>query len=326
MKSLTRILIIRFSSIGDIVLTTPVPRVLKQQLEGPVEIHYLTKRQYASLLEHNPHIDVVTSIDEKVFEVADYLRETHFDYVIDLHNNLRSGQVKRLTKSLIFKVDKRNAAKWLYVQTKREMLPIGHIVSRYIDTVAALGAEDDGKGLDFFIPENEKVDLQQLPEAFRNEYVAYAIGGTFQGKVLPTEKIIALSRKIKKPLVLLGGPEDAAAGDEIVAKSTATVFNACGKFSLLQSASLLEQAESVIAHDTGLMHIAAALKKRLISLWFATTPEIGMAPWKPGAGSQTVEANCNKRPTSKLGNRGFKDGDVFNIDLDRVAHLVNTGR
>ena len=71
------------------------------------------------------------------------------------------------------------------------------------------------------------------------------------------------------------------------------------------------------------MHIAAALNKRLISLWFATTPEIGMSPWRPGEGSEMVEADCKKRPTSKLGNRGYKDGCVFNIDLHRVAELVN---
>ena len=325
MDAITRILVIRFSSIGDIVLTTPVVRTLKQQLDGRVEIHYLTKRSFASILETNPNIDQVIAIDEKVFEVSEALKSTHYDYVIDLHNNLRSGQARRLVKALSFKVDKRNIAKWLYVQTKREITPIGHIVTRYLDTVKALAVEDDGKGLDFYIPEDKEVSLSQLPAAFKSGYVAYAIGGTTPGKVLPTPKIIELCNQIQQPVLLLGGPTDEAAGKEIEAQSTGTVHNACGRFSLHQSASLLQQAEVVISHDTGLMHIAAALQKRVISLWFATTPQIGMAPWRPGKGSEMVEADCKKRPTGKLGNRGWQDGEVFRIDLGRVAGLVNLG-
>ena len=319
----TRILVVRFSSIGDIVLTTPVLRGLKQQLEGPVEIHYLTKRPYATIVESNPHVDVVISIDERVSEVASYLRETRFDYLIDLHNNLRSRQVKRLVKALAFTLDKRNIAKWVYVQTKREWLPVGHIVARYLDTVKALGVVDDGRGLDFPVPEEKQVSLAQLPEAFQRGYIAFAIGGTTPGKVLPTAKIIDLCSRINRPVLLLGGPDDVASAEEIGSALKERVFNACGRFSLHQSASLLAQAEAVISHDTGLMHIAAALKKKTISLWLATTPEIGMAPWRPGEGSEMVEADCRKRPTSKLGNRGYDDGCVYNIDLDRIAALAN---
>ena len=101
------------------------------------------------------------------------------------------------------------------------------------------------------------------------------------------------------------------------------MFNACGAFSLNQSASLMQLAQKVISHDTGLMHIAAALKKPLISLWFATTPQLGFAPWQAGPGSVMVEADCKKRPTSKLGNRGYSDGCVFNIDIERIAREVN---
>lgn len=304
------------------MLTTPVIRALKQQLDGEVIIHYITKKSFAGIVEPNPHVDKVITIEESVSEVADQLRDGGYDYVVDLHNNLRSRQVKRHVKALSFTLDKRNLAKWVYVQTKKVWIPIGHIVERSLEAVSALGIKDDGAGLDYFIPSDQEVALSELPESLRSGYVAYAIGGQMQGKILPTEKIIALCQKINRPMILLGGKEDADRGDQIVQACGSTVWNACGKFSLHQSASLVNQAKAVITHDTGLMHIAAALNKKVISLWLATTPEIGMSPWRPGEGSEMIEANCRKRPTSKLGNRGYEDGCVFNIDLGRIANSV----
>ncbi|MDP4843013.1 MAG: glycosyltransferase family 9 protein, partial [Salibacteraceae bacterium] len=318
------ILIIRFSSIGDIVLTTPIVRALKQQLDGEVILHYITKKSYAGLLTSNPNVDHVIAIDKHVSEAKAELEKTQYDYVIDLHSNLRSRQVKRIVKTLDFTLDKRNLAKWLYVNFKRELLPIEHVVKRGFDAVKALGIEDDGQGLDYFIPTQDEVDLKTISSALKNGFVAYAIGGQMLGKILPEDKIISLCAKIEKPIVLLGGPEDAERAERILAAIATKVFNACGKFNLNQSASILAQADVVLTHDTGLMHIASALKKKVVSLWFATTPQIGFAPWQPGEGSVMIEADCKKRPTSKLGNRGFEDGCVFNIDLDAVAKAVNT--
>lgn len=320
---MTRILIIRFSSIGDIVLTTPILRALKTQLDGEVCIDYITKKQYAGMVEANPYVDQVITIEKHVSEVADVLRDGMYDYVVDLHSNIRSRQVKRHCKALTFKLDKRNVAKWLYVNFKREIIPIGHVVTRSFDAVKPLGVIDDGKGLDFFIPENAHVTPNVLPEVVRGGYIAYAIGGKMRGKILPVDRMILLCQKISKPVVLLGGVEDRERGDAVAKACGNRVFNACGAFSLNQSASIIQQAEKVITHDTGLMHIAAALKKPVISLWFATTPELGFAPWQPGDGSVMIEAECRKRPTSKLGNRGFKDGCVFNVDLDKISARVN---
>jgi len=319
----TKILIIRFSSIGDIVLTTPIIRALKTQLDGDVEVDFITKNINAAILDGNPYLNQIITIEKHVSEVAEELKRKRYDYLVDLHSNLRSRQVKRACKALSFTLDKRNVAKWVYVNTKKELLPIGHVVERSFHALIGLGIEDDGKGLDYFIPEKSKVDLSTLPEVVRNGYIAYAIGGKMKGKILPTEKIIALCKAIEKPIVLLGGPEDRATGDEVVKACGKRVFNACGAFSLQQSASILQQSEKVITHDTCLMHIATALKKPVISIWLATTPQIGFAPWQPGEGSVMVEAECKKRPSSKLGNRGYRDGCVFNVDVNRIAQLAN---
>jgi len=318
----TRILIIRFSSIGDIVLTTPIVRALKTQLEGEVEIDFITKKGFAAMLESNPHISMVISIEKNVNEVATRLQDKHYDYVIDLHNNIRSKQVKQMVKMIDFTVDKRNVAKWIYVNTKKQWLPIGHFVNRCFMAIASLGVIDDQQGLDYFIPDADRVGLDALPSNFQSSYIAYAIGGQTPGKILPTDKIIRLCQKINKPIVLLGGEEDADRGEEIAKQVGSNIWNACGKFNLNQSASLIDEAECVITHDTGLMQIASAFKKKVISLWFATTPEIGFTPWMPDEGSVIIEADSKKRPTSKLGNRGYQDGSVFNVDLDRIAQAV----
>lgn len=297
-----KILVVRFSSIGDIVLTTPVVRCLKQQLEGDVEIHYLTKASFQSTLEANPYLTKIHTIKEKVSEVLSTLKKEQFDYVIDLHNNIRSRQVKRGLATLAFTVDKLSWEKWLLVNFKIDRLPKRHIVDRYLDTCKALGVTNDHKGLDYFIPEKDQVDLATLPENMQQGYVGLVIGGTYATKRLPTEKIISICRKIELPIVLLGGPEDVAAAKEITAKLGSKVHNACGKYNLNQSASLVEQATRIISHDTGLMHVAAAFKKPITSVWGNTIPEFGMYPYLPGEGSKRVEVpNLRCRPCSKLG-------------------------
>ena len=324
-----RVLIIRFSSIGDIVLTTPVIRCVKQQLnEGDVEVHYLTKKQFIPLLQENPYIDELITIENKVAEVADTLRNNGYDYVFDLHKNLRSGQAKKAAGALSFSFEKLNIEKWVYVNFKVNRMPDVHIVDRYMATTKAFGVKNDGKGLDYFIPKCDEIPLGHLPVTHRNGYVAYAIGGQHPGKILPDEKIIELSALLDRPIVLLGGREDELRGKHIAHEVGEKVFNAAGMFNLNQSASLLRQADVVIAHDTGLMHIAAALKKKVISLWGATVPEFGMYPYFPGEGSKIIEPKGVKdRPFSKLGdNKWYKPNfkGMYAIDLDEVVEAVNS--
>ena len=321
MQEKTRILIIRFSSIGDIVLTTPIIRCLKEQLDGGVEIDFITKEAYSSLLTNNPHIHQVLTIREKVSEVRPLLQPGIYDYVIDLHNNLRSKLVKRYTRSLHFTLNKRNVAKWIYVQTKQELMPIGHVVARSFEAIKALGVENDGAGLDFFFP--SAFNSSPLPEPFAKGYIAYAIGGQFQGKILPTKKAVALCEALPLPIVLLGGAEDRIRGYAIKDALGEKVFNACGAFSLMESAFVVNEAQALITHDTGMMHIGTALGTPIVSLWFATTPQIGFAPWEPKAPSFIVESKLKARPTSKLGNRGYDNPALFDIDIADVVQKLN---
>ncbi len=311
-----KVLILRFSSIGDIVLTTPVIRTLKTQLDD-VEVHYATKLPFRGMLENNPYVDRVHVLSGSLRELIRDLKKEAFDVVIDLHHNLRTWQIKRSLGVTAHSFNKLNFEKWLFVNLKINRLPNLHIVDRYMNTVKPLGVKMDALGLDYFIPEKDEVPMEWLPPEFRNGYVAYAIGGQHATKKLPVKRMIELCDKINKPIVLLGGKEDQAAGTEIARffqpsggaewdhglnelNKKAVIYNACGLYNLNQSASLVRQARYVFTHDTGLMHIAAALKKEVFSIWGNTVPSFGMYPYRTRF--TVLENNrLTCRPCSKIG-------------------------
>ena len=299
-----KILIIRFSSIGDIVLTSPIVRCLKHQLNN-AEVHFISKKEFFPVLENGPYIDKIYSIDKNISEISSKLKKENYDFVVDLHHNLRSIQLKSILKIKSTAFSKLNIEKWLMVNLRINKLPNIHIVDRYFETVKSLGVQNDGKGLDYFIPEKDEVNLKNLPLEFQNGYIGFVIGAKFFTKQLPKEKIVSIIQKLDQPVILLGGKEDEEKGEIIKSKvQSPKVFNSCGKYNLNQSASLVKQAKKIITHDTGLMHIAAAFKKEIVSVWGNTIPEFGMYPYygKSGVRSQESEVkNLSCRPCSKLG-------------------------
>lgn len=300
-----KVLLLRFSSIGDIVLTTPVIRTVKTQVDN-VELHFATKKSYRSLLESNPYVDKVHCLGDSLREFIAELRQEKFDFVIDLHNNLRTRIIKFSLGVRSASFEKLNFEKWLMVSFKINKLPHVHIVERYLATAAPLGVKNDSLGLDYFIPEKDQVPLEWLPESMRSGYVAYAIGAQHNTKKLPVERMIELCDRINRPIVLLGGKEDFDNGEKVREwfegnrNRKTVIYNSCGKFNLNQSASLVKQSQYVFTHDTGLMHIAAAFKKEIFSIWGNTIPLFGMYPYRTRF---TVIENNNLgcRPCSKIG-------------------------
>jgi ADP-heptose:LPS heptosyltransferase len=262
------------------------------------EIHYLTKPVYKSILENNPYINYLHVLDKPLFQKGMELREIGFDVVIDLHRNLRTKILKAILATRNFSFDKLNFEKWLMVNFKLNLLPKLHIVERYMETVAELDVTNDEEGLDYFLPST--VSVKNIPDHF----IAFAIGANHFTKKLPNEKIISICKLINKPIVLLGGKEDEQNGDEIAINSGVHVKNFCGKLSLNESAFLIKNSDKVITHDTGLMHIAAAFKKEIISVWGNTIPEFGMTPYygKHQIINYTSQiSNLSCRPCSKIG-------------------------
>ena len=299
---LTKVLIIRFSSIGDIVLTTPVIRNLKEQIYGEVEIHYLTKQTFKGIVSPNPHISKVYTIEKSTNEIIEKLKDEGYDYIIDLHKNLRSSRVKRSLKALSFSFNKLNWEKWLLVNFGINKLPHIHIVDRYMETLKAFGIKNDNKGLDFFIEEKDRNVF--IPESHQDGFIAVGIGAAHWRKKLRIKQYIEVCQKINYPIVLLGGPSEKEDGREISKNLGSRIWNAAGSTSIGQSAYLVERSELLITPDTGIMHIAAALRKPIISIWGATIPGFGMYPYQNHALNKMVEAkHLRKRPCSKLGTK-----------------------
>ena len=304
-----KFLIIRFSSIGDIVLTTPVVRCLKKQLAN-AEIHFLIKSSFRPIVNSNPYIDRIYYLENSLADTIKELKKENFDYIIDLQHNVRSMKVKNGLGKKSFSFNKLNIEKWLYTNFKWNKLPPIHIVDRYMQTVESFGVKNDGAGLDYFIAEDERVKETDIPASHLAGYIGIVIGAALNTKKYPMHKLKELCEAIDHPVILLGGLEDAEEGERIAAVDTIKIYNACGKYSLNESADLVRRAKLIVTNDTGLMHIAAAFKKPVISLWGNTVPEFGMYPYygenylsrQKASPYDIVEIrNLSCRPCSKIG-------------------------
>lgn len=320
---LKKILLIRFSSIGDIVLTTPVIRCLKQQIPD-VELHVLTKSSNRNLLSSNPYINKVYALKDSWKDLLPELKAERYDFIVDLHKNFRSFRVKLSLHKPSASFPKLDFQKFLYTKLKLGKLPDIHIVDRYFKAVEKLGVKNDGQGLDFFFDENDMVLPLELPE----KYVAIVVGGQHSTKILPAEKVVEVCRALDFPVVLVGGKEDAVRGELICNALENGVLNTCGCFSIAQSAMVLKHAEVVLANDTGMMHIAAALCKPIVSVWGNTVPEFGMYPYLPTCPQRSciVENKALKcRPCHKLGYKQCPKGHfacMNTLDANMIAGKI----
>jgi len=321
-----KLLIIRFSSIGDIVLTTPLIRCLKEQVKD-AEIHFLVKKQFYPVIKANPYIDKFHQLDNHYGTLISILKKENFHYIIDLHHNLRTFRLKLSLRILSFSFDKLNVKKWLLVNLKINKLPDIHIVDRYFQTVRLFDVVNDNKGLNYHIPPGEEIPVSDLPEEYRQGFIVVVIGAKHFTKQIPDEKLIDLCNHIRYPVILLGSKEDFEKAEHVKDNCTKDVMNFCGRYSINQSASLIEQSKLVITPDTGLMHIAAAFGKKINSLWGNTVPEFGMSPYMADPDSRIFEIKGLKcRPCSKI---GFKKCPLKHfrcmkdIDIKEVIEYVN---
>jgi len=275
-----KILFIRFSSIGDLVLATPVFRCTKRQLPDS-EIHLVTKKKFADVTASNPFIDKFHYYEEDLESLIGQLKQESFDAVIDLHNNFRSNKIKHALEKKSYTINKLNFQKFILTKLKVDVMPGRHITTRCLDTVKPLGVKDDGGGLDFFIPQQQRLNENDIPHSHLAGYIAIVIGANHFTKKLPVHKLKELCSKIDFPVILVGGPSEKDAGLEIASIDDIKIYNACGKFNLYESADIVRRARMVISHDTGLQYIACAFNKPLIAIWGGTSPLLDVEPYYP---------------------------------------------
>jgi heptosyltransferase-2 len=276
---------------------------MKKQL-NEVEIHVLTKKSFASIYQQNPFVDKVHILEDKLSVVIPSLKNEKYDHIVDLHVNLRSFRIRFALGIKSHSFPKLNLRKYLLVHFKWNVMPDVHIVDRYFDAVKSLGVKNDGKSLDYFIDDQYLMNPESFPSGFEKGFYACVIGGNHFTKIFPAEKVIEVIQQLPLPVALLGGKEDMQRASKIEQTLGNKVWNTCGVLRLDQSASLIQQSKGVFTNDTGLMHIAAAFQKPIVSLWGNTVPELGMYPYIPLNKERVViieKKGLSCRPCSKIG-------------------------
>ena len=323
-----KILCIRLSAIGDVVVCTPVFRALTQQLNA--EVHVLTKPTPAQMLESSPHVHKI--IHWQKDGLIAQLKAEGYDLVVDLHCNLRSHTLRLALGVPSLGYRKRNLAKRL-LSNGIDWLGGEHILDRYFKALAPLGIQYDLAGLDYFAEKDFKFDCHiesRLEDVLPKGYIALVLGATHATKRMPASLLADICNQSADHVILLGGKDVQALASETIslldASVKAKVINLCGEISLRQSAKLIEQAKGVITPDTGLMHVAAALHRPMVVVWGNTVPAYGMYPKLP-AGRETLaqyaqieELDC--RPCSRIGFESCPKGHFNCMRRQSAAEIL----
>ncbi len=292
-----RVLVIRLSSIGDILLTTPILRALKATFQN-AKIDFLTKPHFKQLLEGNPALTTI-------FTTEHIEPKQPYDLVVDLQHSLASRKYHRLGKKTVC-YQKENWKKFLLVNFKVNLYRgYESVVARYAKSLAPFGVTLDEKGCEVFLNPNE-MDFGRSHRTVEKPVLAVCFGARHFTKRFPPERFAsALNALLENNAIdiwLLGGKEDAPIADEILShvRSKSNVKNFSGRHTLRQTAAMLAQADVVLSNDTGLMHIAAAFQKPIVVLFGSSVKAFGFLPYKASFELLEVEGlKC--RPCSHIG-------------------------
>jgi len=308
-----RILVVRLSSIGDIILMTPLLRNLRRHFPE-AQIDVVTKAVFADLLRHHPAIDHLYQVVPEeggagLRTLGASLKQQRYDVVLDIHKNFRSFQLTRAAQApVVLRHEKFIVRRWLFVQFKWNLLrQAPQIRHRYIAAASPLGVVDDGKPPElFWTAEEDKTAETALRDAGWDgvaPLVAFAPGAGFFTKRWPVEYFTETAQKFSSRgnfIVMLGGQQD----QELTAAMQRTLTHKhasfAGKTSLLVTAAILKKCRALIANDSGLMHMAEAVGIPLIAIFGSTTRELGFFPLlKTSRVLENVDLRC--RPCSHLG-------------------------
>jgi len=298
-----RVGIIRLSSLGDIVLISPIIRCLYQQLEQP-ELLLLTHKDMVPLFEHNPYLHKVIAYDPTSpgKSAADFLGSM-LDLIVDLQKNLRSSFLKLGSGLPVLSFSKQNVLKWEMVNLKNGGR-CRHVVLRMLDGLNALGISDDGLGVELHLP-FEETSEESWRKQHQGEYIAIGIGSAHATKALSVEFLSKFLAMQSLPCVLLGGSNDREKGEILCAQFPGRVVSLCGQTDLLATANWVRDSKHVVSGDSLIMHLAACFSKSLDVVWTNTKPEFGMEPFygtaQPFKARYHQVSGLGCRPCTKTG-------------------------
>lgn len=286
-----KLLVIRLSSIGDILLTTPILRALRENLPT-AEIHFLLKKPYMPLLTTCPYVD-------RIIPWGDPLDLSTYEWIIDLQKNLRSIPFRfRARRYTTF--PKKNFAKWLWVRGWTQK-PISPIVDRYAMALAPLGISLKSKNLEVFPTRHEIEEAYHKITALPSDRLLWGLGlsATYPTKRWLPGYFLEIAHKLRGSVVLLGGEKEKKIASYLESRLQVPYLNAVG-VELRETIALMCHVRGIFTHDTGLMHIARALGLPGVILWGNTSSVFGMGPL-PEEPFLPLEVHLSCRPCSKLG-------------------------
>jgi heptosyltransferase-2 len=279
-----KILIIRFSTVTDIVLTTSMLRCLRAEFPN-AQIHYLVKEKYKSILKANPNIDKLISFDGDLRDTVLNLIVENYDLAIDLQNSFRSHNITAMLRQAFnssVKVRRVNLMKWrkkILSKTGVSLLPDMNDAGRYLKSVRKLGVSNDGQGLDFFIPEEEKIENRDLPMSHSAGYISFVLNSEKGIPSIAVEQWQEICSKIDYPIILQGTSAEKELGDKVAAIDPIRIYNSCGKFSLHESADIIRCAKVVCGAQSDLMTISAAYKRNIVAFYTNKQSKQGRYPY-----------------------------------------------
>jgi lipopolysaccharide heptosyltransferase II len=326
-----RILLIRLSSLGDILLTTPILRLLREHCPQ-AKIDFLVKAAYQDLLRAHPCINrlILFNAQQSLWHTLRRLRQTRYDVVLDLHRTLRSRMIcQGLSAPLTLAYHKRVLRRQLLVRlgwnTLGDMTPVPEL---YAAPLRRLGIDTELSAPTMQLePGSRDAMRQHLAQAFPavagRPLLALAPGARWATKRWPVERFATvaqtLGKRYRAGIVILGDNGDTGLAQALCQRLDVPVFNASGKLSLMQTAALLQQCRLLISNDSGLMHMATALNIPVVAVFGPTVEEFGFYPFRAQARVISTRLAC--RPCSTKGSRHCPKGHhqcMLNVGTDQV--------
>lgn len=305
-----KILAIRLSSIGDIILTSPLYRIIKKRYPQ-TELHVITKKEFSSLLINNPSIDKVFEFDStkkgNLQHWKKIIKTNKYDFIADLHNNFRSFVLSAdYPPSKIKRLKKFKRERFLLVKFKKNIYPfIRPVPLRYMDVFGHWELLDDGLGTELFWDQHTANKLNEmLPDM--NQFIAIAPGAAHETKRWPLDRFCMYANKMyeleQKAVVILGGPKELKFYQNLQQLLKIPYINLIGKLSLMETAFMISKAALLLSNDSGLMHMAGAVKTPVVALFGSTVRELGFFPFRhPNRVLEVLDLKC--RPCSHVGKK-----------------------
>lgn len=324
MDTPSKTLVIRFSSIGDIVLSTPLLRVLRARFPKS-QIDYVTRAEYAELVRHNHNLNLVHEYDaregfEGLRRLKKKLRGEEYDTVVDIHGSLRSGFLRTgLGAQRVFTINKRKHERFMLVRFKKNLYSdIVSVADRYIEPLEKIGVRSDGKGPELHIPDEVLFGVSGKMATLRLNRYERTIGlcptSRHFTKRWPEDRYIALgvrfARENDGKVLIFGGKDDVPLTSRIAVRineqaGAERATDLSGQLSLLETAAALEYCDVVVSNDSGLMHIASAMHRKLVAVFGSTVREFGFFPY---GGTVVERQGLTCRPCSHIGRPTCPEG------------------